>query len=168
MGEQSANRPEMVEAAKKFMLTPKVRDTPFEEQRMFLLGKGVTESEIEEARASIPPTEVGVHSGNVAYFSPAGAPQAQPNRFVSFAQSMAVIGCVSYAGYRFLRSFVLPRFFDIPDPATEDLRQLQVQVNELQNSIKFVLDSISQTTNMLSGQQLEINRALLSVTQRDA
>ncbi|KAK6010456.1 hypothetical protein OSTOST_24515 [Ostertagia ostertagi] len=41
MGEQTTNRPEMVEAAKKFMLTPKVRDTPFEEQRVFLLGKGL-------------------------------------------------------------------------------------------------------------------------------
>ena len=34
------NRAEMVEAARKFMMTPKVRDTPFEEQRQFLLGKG--------------------------------------------------------------------------------------------------------------------------------
>ncbi|KIH47648.1 hypothetical protein ANCDUO_22288, partial [Ancylostoma duodenale] len=42
-----------------------------------------------------------------------------------------------------------------------------VQVNELQNSIKFVLDSISQTTSMLGTQQQEINRALLSVSQRD-
>ncbi|VDN19457.1 unnamed protein product [Cylicostephanus goldi] len=85
----------------------------------------------------------------------------------SFAQSVAVIGCVSYAGYRFLRSFVLPRFFDIPDPATEEVRQLQGQVNELQNSIKFVLDSVSQTTSMLAAQQQEISKALLSVSQRD-
>lgn len=41
MGEQSNIRPDMVEAARKFMLTPKVRDTPFEEQRQFLLGKGL-------------------------------------------------------------------------------------------------------------------------------
>ena len=36
------NRGEMVEAARKFMLTPKVKDTPFEEQRQFLIGKGKT------------------------------------------------------------------------------------------------------------------------------
>ncbi|WKY07148.1 hypothetical protein Q1695_006955 [Nippostrongylus brasiliensis] len=148
------------------MLTPKVKDTPFEEQRSFLLGKGVTESEIAEARASIPP-EALAHSsaplGHVAHYPP----PPPPNRFLSFAQSAAIIGCVSYAGYRFMRSFVLPRFFDIPDPASEELRQLQLQVNELQNSIKFVLDSISQTTTLLTAQQQDVNRALLSVSQRD-
>ncbi|KHJ98986.1 Choline/Carnitine O-acyltransferase [Oesophagostomum dentatum] len=171
MGEESSIRPDMVEAARKFMLMPKVRDTPFEEQRQFLIGKGVTDAEIAEARASIP-QNVAV-AGNPVFY--AASPQPQQNRLVSFAQSVAVIGCVSYAGYRFLRSFVLPRFFDIPDPATEEVRQLQVcfhsvdlvQVNELQNSIKFVLDSVSQTTSMLGCQQQEINRALLSISQRD-
>ncbi|VDO74901.1 unnamed protein product [Heligmosomoides polygyrus] len=163
MGQQ--NRPEMVEAARKFMLTPKVRGTPFDEQRQFLLGKGVTEYEIDEARASIP--EVEASSGPTAHFLAHGAEQPQQNRFTTLAQSAAMVGCMSYVGYRFVRSFILPRFFDIPDPATEEMRQLQVQVNELQNSIKFVLDSISQTTSMLSGQQQEINRALLSISHRD-
>ncbi|CAJ0603042.1 unnamed protein product [Cylicocyclus nassatus] len=163
MGEHGDNRPDMVEAAKKFMLTPKVRDTPFEEQRQFLLGKGVTEAEIAEARASIPARDLNTSSAvHYDVYQP-----PQQSRLASFAQSVAVIGCVSYAGYRFLRSFVLPRFFDIPDPATEEVRQLQGQVNELQNSIKFVLDSVSQTTSMLAAQQQEISKALLSVSQRD-
>ncbi|KAL6738454.1 peroxisomal membrane anchor protein region [Ancylostoma duodenale] len=165
MGEQTNIRPDMVEAARKFMLTPKVRDTPFEEQRQFLLGKGVTEAEIAEARASIP-QDIAARSANTVRNEDYSR-QPQQSRLVSFAQSAAVIGCVSYAGYRFLRSYILPRFFDIPDPATEEVRQLQVQVNELHNSIKFVLDSISQTTSMLGTQQQEINRALLSVSQRD-
>lgn len=164
MVEQAPSRPEMVEAAKKFMMTPKVRDTAFEEQRQFLLGKGVTEAEIAEARASIP-QDASVRAETSAQLVYGDQPKS--SRIVTFAQSAAVIGCVSYAGYRFLRSYVLPRFFDIPDPATEEVRQLQVQVNELQNSIKFVLDSISQTTTMLASQQQEINRALLSVTERD-
>lgn len=96
MGQQ--NRPEMVEAARKFMLTPKVRGTPFDEQRQFLLGKGslswgipmiryapnfvelpgVTEYEIDEARASIP--EVEASSGPTAHFLAHGAEQPQQNR----------------------------------------------------------------------------------------
>lgn len=44
----SSNRPEMVEAAIKFMKTPKVYDSPWEEQRAFLVGKGLTEQEIGE------------------------------------------------------------------------------------------------------------------------
>ncbi|VDM57710.1 unnamed protein product [Angiostrongylus costaricensis] len=152
MGDETANRPDMVEAARKFMLTPKVRDTSYEEQRVFLLSKGVTESEIAEARS--------------CYEGQMNA-QSSLSRFMSIIQTASIFGCVSYAGYRFLRSFILPRFFDIADPATEEVRQLQMQVNELQNSIKFVLDSISQSTSVLLSQQQEVNRALLTVGQRD-
>ena len=84
------------------------------------------------------------------------------------AQSAVVLGAISYAGYRFIRSYILPRFFDIPDPATEETRQLQAQVNDLQNSIKFIMDSVSQTTQQLATQQAEISRALYSVANRDA
>lgn len=164
--ETTPNRPEMVEAARKFMLTPKVRDTPFEEQRLFLLGKGVTESEIAEAKSQISQDRC-IYSGNAVQYDDRMAAQSSSSRLMSIVQTASIFGCVSYAGYRFLRSFILPRFFDIPDPATEEVRQLQAQVNELQNSIKFVLDSISQTTSVLLSQQQEVNRALLTVGQRD-
>lgn len=52
------NRPEMVEAARKFLMNPKIRSTPFQEQKQFLVDKGVTSSEIDEALASISPVEV--------------------------------------------------------------------------------------------------------------
>ncbi|UMM28548.1 hypothetical protein L5515_011339 [Caenorhabditis briggsae] len=159
----------MVEAARKFMLTPKVKETPFEEQRQFLLGKGVTEAEILEARASIPPeqlrSQIGMDHGNPPMMM---MMESKQNGIVSFAQSAVVLGSISYAGYRFVRSYILPRFFDIPDPATEEIRQLQSQVNDLQNSIKFIMDSVSQTTQQLATQQAEISRALYSVANRDA
>uniref|UniRef100_A0A8R1EJ05 Peroxisomal membrane protein PEX14 n=1 Tax=Caenorhabditis japonica TaxID=281687 RepID=A0A8R1EJ05_CAEJA len=66
-------RSDMVEAARKFMLTPKVRETPFEEQRDFLLGKGVTDAEITEARASIPPEMLTRQIGSEA--ANGGGPQ---------------------------------------------------------------------------------------------
>ncbi|KAJ1363182.1 hypothetical protein KIN20_022987 [Parelaphostrongylus tenuis] len=159
------NRPEMVEAAKKFMLTPKVRDTAFEEQRLFLLGKGVTESEIAEAKSQISQNP-GIYSASAIHYDDQMNARSSSSRIMSIVQTASIFGCVSYAGYRFLRSYILPRFFDIPDPATEEVRQLQV--NELQNSIKFVLDSISQTTSVLLSQQQEVSRALLTVGQRDS
>ncbi|KAE9419924.1 hypothetical protein Angca_000457, partial [Angiostrongylus cantonensis] len=164
MGDE--NRPDMVEAARKFMLTPKVRDTSYGEQRVFLLSKGVTESEIAEARSCVL-QEGGVYSAGTIQYEGQMNAQSSLSRFMSIVQTASIFGCVSYAGYRFLRSFILPRFFNIPDPGTEELRQLQVQVNELQNSIKFVLDSISQSTSVLLSQQQEVNRALLTVAQRD-
>ena len=53
-------RSEMVEAACKFMATPKVRQTSFGEQKDFLIRKGVTEAEIEEARRRLLQSEVVV------------------------------------------------------------------------------------------------------------
>ncbi|CAL2040420.1 unnamed protein product [Caenorhabditis brenneri] len=165
-------RADMVEAARKFMLTPKVKETPFEEQRQFLLGKGVTDAEILEARASIPPeqlrSQIGADNGLITNGHPQMIMAPKQNGIVSFAQSAVVLGSISYAGYRFVRSYVLPKFFDIPDPATEEIRQLQSQVNDLQNSIKFIMDSVSQTTQQLATQQAEISRALYSVANRDA
>ncbi|CAJ0930805.1 unnamed protein product, partial [Mesorhabditis belari] len=167
-GSSSSIRPEMVEAAIKFMKTPKVYGSPWDEQRAFLVGKGLTEQEIEEARRQVPPPSqivVGQGNGHYAYSGP--PPPPPPNRIVSFAQSAVMISAVSYAGYRFLRSYVLPRFFDIPDPAMEETRQLQQQLNDLQNSMKFVIDSVSQTTQTLAMQQEEISKALLSISSRD-
>ncbi|KAF1757617.1 hypothetical protein GCK72_014073 [Caenorhabditis remanei] len=168
----TSTRPDMVEAARKFMLTPKVRESSFEEQRNFLLGKGLTESEILEARSSIPPEQlrslIGAEHGVVGNGSNQVMMAPQQNRVLAVAQSAVVLGAISYAGYRFIRSYILPRFFDIPDPATEETRQLQAQVNDLQNSIKFIMDSVSQTTQQLATQQAEISRALYSVANRDA
>lgn len=166
MGNETPNRPEMVEAARKFMLTPKVRDTAYEEQRVFLRGKGVTDSEIAEAKSYIS-QDTGIYSADTSQHDIQMHAQRSSSRFLSIVQTASIFVCVSYAGYRFLRSFILPRFFDIPDPATMEVRQLQVQMNELQNSIKFVLDSISQTTSVLLNQQQEVNRALLTVGQKN-
>lgn len=47
---QKTIRPDMVETARHFMLLPKVRQTSFMQQREFLLGKGLSEEEIEEAK----------------------------------------------------------------------------------------------------------------------
>jgi hypothetical protein len=56
----AANRSEMVEAARQFFMNPKVRATPFEEQRKFLREKGCTEAEMDEALDGISPVEVGL------------------------------------------------------------------------------------------------------------
>ncbi|PAV63643.1 hypothetical protein WR25_05806 [Diploscapter pachys] len=175
---KTTTRPDMVAAARRFMITPKVKETPYEEQKQFLLGKGVTLEEIEEARSSIPAAELavsqpleGVQPMNYAGQQQMPYPypmQPQQNKYVSMAQTAVVLGSISYAGYRFLRSYVLPKFFDIPDPATEEIRQLQQQMTELQNSMKFVMDSVSQTTQQLAEQQQEISRTLFTIGNRDA
>lgn len=41
-------------------------------------------------------------------------------------------------------------------------------MTELQNSMKFVMDSVSQTTQQLAEQQQEISRTLFTIGNRDA
>ncbi|GMR49216.1 hypothetical protein PMAYCL1PPCAC_19411, partial [Pristionchus mayeri] len=174
--ESGGLREDMVEAARKFMSTPKVRDSPYDEQKTFLLSKGVTEAEIEEARRLVLEKGGGgaasAEGGTVPYQGHYAGPYYPPpppqNRFVSTAQSVLVIGSVTYAGYKLLRTWVLPKFFDIPDPAVEEARRLQEQVTELQNSVKFVMDSVAQTSRVLAEQQNEVSRALVNLHSRDA
>ncbi|CAJ0558722.1 unnamed protein product, partial [Mesorhabditis spiculigera] len=104
-----------------------------------LLGKGVTEQEIEEAKQRLPV----LPAQNIAMQQ--YPPPYQPNKVRQFVESAAILSTAAYAGYHLLRTYVLPRF-NIPDPATEEVRQLQQQINELQNSMKFVIDSVSQQT----------------------
>lgn len=128
MGEGAELRADMVEAARRFMTTPKVRETPFAEQKQFLLGlflafiivsgKGVTEAEIDEAKRTLPAVAVHESSGQPAlpaYLPP--PPPSSSQRALTFAQSLLVLGGLSYASYRFLRGWLLPRYFDVPDPA---------------------------------------------------
>jgi hypothetical protein len=161
----SKNRSDMVESARQFMTTPKVRNTPFEEQKKFLLEKGLTESEINEAVKMLPPPEAST-SSTVPYqyqnqqqmYYPPPPPQSFGGKIYSFTQSVVVIGGASYMAYKLMRSWVLPKFFNIPESENDNMEHLQTKVNELQNSNKFILDSVQQ-------QEEKLDRALSLMSQ---
>ncbi|KAI1720796.1 peroxisomal membrane anchor protein (Pex14p) conserved region domain-containing protein [Ditylenchus destructor] len=155
-------RPEMVNSARQFLLNDKVRKTPFDQQKSFLKEKGLTDEEIEEALKSISPVEAVGGSSSVPYFpNYQSATPDSGNNLSKTLQSAAIIGSATYFGYKFIRSWVLPRFFDIPDPAQQQIIALQTQMNELQNSTKFIMDSVVQTLETVSAQQEQLNRALV-------
>jgi hypothetical protein len=168
----TANRSDMVEAARQFMSTPKVRNTPFEEQKKFLIEKGLTDSEIDEAVKMLPPPDPSTsaipysqnHQQQMYFQQP---PQSFGGKLYSFTQSMVVIGGASYMAYKVMRTWVLPKFFNIPEPGNEKLEYLQNQVNELQNSTKFIMDSVEQTLQTVSAQQEQLNRALLLMSNNN-
>ncbi|KAE9547825.1 hypothetical protein FO519_008960 [Halicephalobus sp. NKZ332] len=161
----TALRPEMIEAAKQFMLNPKVRGTSFENQKKFLLDKGVTECEVEEARKQVPQMDTVPYPQTpypqMAHYPQEPPPQSIGSKLYSFTQSVVVVGGASYMAYRLMRSWVLPKFFNYPDEEDKKLAALQNQVNELQNSTKFIMDSVEQTLSTVSAQQEQLNRALL-------
>uniref|UniRef100_A0AC34FZ91 Peroxisomal membrane protein PEX14 n=1 Tax=Panagrolaimus sp. ES5 TaxID=591445 RepID=A0AC34FZ91_9BILA len=174
----SANRSDMVEAARQFMSTPKVRNTPFEEQKKFLLEKGLTEAEIQEAVKMLPPPDPSTSATVLPYpqnqqqqqqiyYQQQPPPQSFGGKLYSFTQSMVVIGGASYMAYKVMRTWVLPKFFNIPEPGNEKLEYLQNQVNELQNSTKFIMDSVEQTLQTVSAQQEQLNRALLLMSNNN-
>lgn len=66
--------------------------------------------------------------------------------------------------YKFVRSWLLPKFFDIADPAEEERRELHNQLNELQNTTKVVMDSVSQCSYTVSAQQEQLDRALTFIS----
>jgi hypothetical protein len=61
-------RAEYVENARRFFKNPKIRSTPLDEQKKFLLSKGVTEAEIESALESIPEKDVRKFSFSLCIF----------------------------------------------------------------------------------------------------
>lgn len=62
--------------------------------------------------------------------------------------------------YRFVRSWVLPKFFDIMEPEQRDREELKTQLNELQNTTKFVMDTVSQTLETVAAQQEQTGKLL--------
>ncbi|MFH4976803.1 hypothetical protein AB6A40_003512 [Gnathostoma spinigerum] len=165
-GEPRRNlRNEMVVAATKFLKSPRVSETPFSEQKKFLLKKGVTEEEIEEARqrAAFEGRDFS-HSWNNLQIDQQQPARGTGSNLMSFANSVLIFGGLAYTGYRFLRSVVLPKFFDVPDPSTEDQRQFLIQMNEMQNSMKFVMDSVTQTLQMVNRQQELLERVVSTMS----
>ncbi|CAD5224907.1 unnamed protein product [Bursaphelenchus okinawaensis] len=161
-------RPQFVENARKFLINPKVRSTPLEEQKQFLLDKGVTEDEITEALAKISPGQLAAHQPALPEQVVMMPPPPQ-NKLLTTLQNFMVVGGASYLAYKFIRSFFLPKFFDILDPEERERQELKTQLNELQNTTKFVMDTVSQTLETVATQQNQLSRALtlLSNQNRD-
>ncbi len=118
-----ANRPEIVRAARQFLTSPKVGQTPWEEQRHFLLEKGLTDAEIAEASEGLVLQQNAINS-------PPSVPPVPIGGFLGWANTAVVAGGASYVAYKVVREWILPKLFDIPaDPAQERINLLQTQVS---------------------------------------
>ncbi|KAI6213439.1 hypothetical protein M3Y94_00150400 [Aphelenchoides besseyi] len=151
-------RPENVENARRFFTNPKIRSTPLEEQKKFLKEKGVTDAEIAAALESIPTSELS--SNQTAVYTQHPLPPPTPTRTITnFAQNVLIVGGATYMAYKFVRSWVLPKFFDLVDPEEEERRALRTQLDELQNTTKFIMGTVNQTLDSVAAQQEQLNRA---------
>uniref|UniRef100_A0AC35TMW5 Peroxisomal membrane protein PEX14 n=1 Tax=Rhabditophanes sp. KR3021 TaxID=114890 RepID=A0AC35TMW5_9BILA len=146
-------RDDLVDAAIKFLTNPKVKSTTPQDQRNFLIEKGLTEPEIDFAF-----NEVGKHV----------LPQpivVEQQSFASKIQSLFIWCGAIYGTYNFIRYLILPRFFQIFSEDKIKSDELEKSIIELQNSIKFLIDSTSQTLKMTEEQSKNISTMLQHLSQ---
>ncbi|VDK88174.1 unnamed protein product [Litomosoides sigmodontis] len=159
-------RPEMVDVARRFMMIPKIRQTPVIQQKRFLLQKGLREDEINEAMNSLRLQQDIWDINNTAMEhevmlgSSCGLPTRSSGihtwlRITKFA--MIVTG-FSYASWQLLRSCILPRFFNIREPADKRIDVIERKISEMQEMMGDV------TTELLLKLQTVIDKQ--SITDR--
>uniref|UniRef100_A0A915MWL9 Peroxisomal membrane protein PEX14 n=1 Tax=Meloidogyne javanica TaxID=6303 RepID=A0A915MWL9_MELJA len=133
-------RDDLVNAAKQFINNPRVRNTPIEEQKAFLIKKGLTEVEINEAMRG--------RSGE---------------QVLEWAKAIIIIGSTSFIFYRFVRSWVFPKLLGIPNPEDERLQRVEQQIESITETNKAIVESVRQTIGTICEQNEQINRTLLII-----
>lgn len=149
-------REELISTAVKFLLNPKVQQSPLSQRRAFLTKKGLTNEEIDIAveRSGVPadkPTQV--YPPQPPGIQPVGplVPYQQPVSAVStfgkirdVLHTIALIGGLSYAGYKFFKEILQP--WILGKPHTEErLDKIENMVIDLQKNIVETLSKIQVT-----------------------
>ncbi|CAK5114924.1 unnamed protein product [Meloidogyne enterolobii] len=152
-------REDLVNAAKQFINNPRVRNTPIGEQKAFLIKKGLTEIEINEAMKG--------RSGEQQIISPYGQPPPtlvkNNSAILEWAKAIIIIGSTSFIFYRFVRSWVLPKLLGIPNPEDERLQRVEQQIESITETNKAIVESVRQTIGTICEQNEQINRTLLII-----
>uniref|UniRef100_A0A915PM87 Peroxisomal membrane protein PEX14 n=1 Tax=Setaria digitata TaxID=48799 RepID=A0A915PM87_9BILA len=181
-------RPEMVDMARRFMVMPKVRETPLTQQRRFLLQKGLRDDEISEAIKGLQ--QDMRYSSNTAMGQCAAIPESSINfstrssvtdTLLRLTKLAMIITGFSYASWHLLRSYILPRFFNIPEPVEERVRVIETKMDEMQGMMQDVtaelllklqtvidkqniMDSISSKSGASSSQLEDIQKGIENIS----
>ncbi|CAG9537844.1 unnamed protein product [Cercopithifilaria johnstoni] len=159
-------RPEMVDMARRFMMIPKIQQTPLIQQKQFLLQKGLREDEINEAMKGLPLLQNMWHINNTAMEHEATLGSSYDfstkswgiNTWLRITKYAMIITGFSYVSWNFLHSYVLPRFFNIPEPVEKRIDAIERKVSEMQGMMGDV------TTELLLKLQTVIDKQ--SITDR--
>uniref|UniRef100_A0A1I8EKW9 Peroxisomal membrane protein PEX14 n=1 Tax=Wuchereria bancrofti TaxID=6293 RepID=A0A1I8EKW9_WUCBA len=153
-------RPEMVDMARRFMMIPKIQQTPLLQQKQFLLQKGIREDEINEAMKGLPlqqdiwninNTAMG-HTVTSGISYDLSTKSSGVNTLLRLTKYAMIITGFSYAGWHLLRSYILPRFFNIPEPFDKRVHMIEEKMNEMQGMMQDV------TTELLLKLQTVIDK----------
>lgn len=151
-------REELISTAIKFLQNPKVQQSPVSQRKAFLERKGLTKKEIELAveRSGVPPdkpTQVyppqppviqAPIPGAVVPYQQSAPPVGTLVKIRDVLHTIALIGGLSYAAYKFFKEYLLP--WMLGKPKTEDrLDKIESMVIELQKNIVETLSKIQLT-----------------------
>ncbi|VDM92738.1 unnamed protein product, partial [Onchocerca ochengi] len=143
-------RSEMVDMARRFMMIPKIRQTPLMQQKQFLLQKGLRENEINEAMKGLQLQQDMWYINNMA-MQHTNAPDSSfdfstrssvIDSLLRMTKYTMIITGFSYASWHLLRSYVLPRFFKIPDPVEERVRVIETKMDEMHGMMQDVTSDL--------------------------
>uniref|UniRef100_A0A0R3RVP4 Peroxisomal membrane protein PEX14 n=1 Tax=Elaeophora elaphi TaxID=1147741 RepID=A0A0R3RVP4_9BILA len=157
-------RPEMVDIARRFMMIPKIRQTPLMQQKRFLIQKGLREDEINEAMKGLPLQQDMWHINNTSMEHAVTLDSSHDfstrllgiNTWFRLTKYAMIISSFSYASWHMVRSYILPRFFNIPEPVDERIYLIEKKINEMQGMVGDV------TTELLLKLQTVLDKQSLA------
>ncbi|VDN03546.1 unnamed protein product [Thelazia callipaeda] len=153
-------RPEMVKAAWHFMMAPKVRQTSCEEQRRFLLGKGLTATEIDLAfrkssNICSSYNDQTIMDRNVvssdSFMNSLEFPAI--SSFFQLTKYAVILAGASFASWKLISSYIYPRLFSISKPLEERILIVEKKVNELQNIVRHATAELLLKLQIIIDQQ---------------
>jgi hypothetical protein len=82
-------------------------------------------------------------------------------KIVDFAKTMLIVGSAGFMLYRFVRSWLLPHWVGIADPAEEKMKNLEDQITRMTDSNRAIAESVTQILATVTEQNEQISRTLL-------
>ncbi|KAL1417661.1 hypothetical protein MTO96_026706 [Rhipicephalus appendiculatus] len=152
-------RENLIATAVNFLENPRVQGSPLSQKRAFLLKKGLTAEEIDEAieRARIGKTNTVAQHGLVPY--PTSPPQLPPpppphllqpeysiwSHLSHVSSSIVIIGVASYGAYYMYKRYIEPylRGWDGPRSKPDRLSQVQEQISALTEAIQQLREAVA-------------------------
>lgn len=151
-------RETLIATAVSFLENPRVQGSPLSQKRAFLLKKGLTAEEIDEAieRARIGKPNTAAKHELVPY--PTALPQLPPpppphllqpeysvwSHLSHFSSSIVIIGVASYGAYYVYKRYIEPylRGWDGPRYKPDRLSQVQEQISALTEAIQQLREAV--------------------------
>uniref|UniRef100_A0A915L6G3 Something about silencing protein 10 n=1 Tax=Romanomermis culicivorax TaxID=13658 RepID=A0A915L6G3_ROMCU len=159
-----------VQKAVNFLVDDRVAKTAFDEKRVFLKNKGLTDDEINEA-ISVANRLPSCSRNDVS--SLGRSAQATPlvpkghNKWRDFANIAVLAGGATYLTFSLIKNIVMPKWFGDVTVEQNKIQNIQDSVCDVQNGLKFLVDSVQQTLSAVQRQQELSDKLLQQLSLRE-